>query len=108
MTQRDFRRVLDLESPRAELRKQGVAEDALPRGLPRIRFHDLRHTSATLLLQENVHPKVVSERLGHSGIRITLDIYSHVLPGMQEQAAQTLEASSKLKRGGVRVERVKS
>jgi integrase len=56
-------------------------------GLPGIRFHDLRHTHATQLLRQGVHPKIVSERLGHSTIGITLDTYSHVLPGMQEDAA---------------------
>ena len=60
-------------------------------GLPDMRFHDLRHTNATLLLEAGVPAKVVSERLGHSGIGITLDIYSHVLPTMQEQAASKLE-----------------
>jgi integrase len=60
--------------------------------LPRIRFHDLRHTHATLLLSAGVHPKVVQERLGHSSIAITLDIYSHVAPGMQEDAAAKLGA----------------
>ena len=49
-------------------------------GLTRIRLHDLRHTWATLALQAGIHPKVVSERLGHSTIAITLDIYSHVTP----------------------------
>jgi integrase len=66
---------------------QSVAARA---GVPHIRFHDLRHCSATLLLREGVHPKVVQERLGHSGISITMDTYSHVLPGMQEQAASRL------------------
>jgi integrase len=56
-------------------------------GLPRIRLHDLRHTAATLALGAGIHPKVVSERLGHSSITITLDTYSHVLPSMQEDAA---------------------
>ncbi len=55
--------------------------------LPDIRFHDLRHTSATLLLSQGVHPKVVQERLGHSQISVTLDTYSHVLPTMQIEAA---------------------
>lgn len=59
-------------------------------GLPPIRFHDLRHSSATLLLSQGVHPKVVQERLGHSQISITLDTYSHVLPGLQEEAARRL------------------
>ena len=58
--------------------------------VPHIRFHDLRHCSATLLLRQGVHPKVVQERLGHSGISVTLDVYSHVLPGMQEDAAALL------------------
>ena len=60
-------------------------------GLPRIRLHDLRHTHATLMLQANVHPKVVSERLGHANISITLDVYSHVLPGMQKAAAEAFD-----------------
>ncbi len=61
-------------------------------GLPRIRFHDLRHTAATMLLQLNVHPKVVSEQLGHSQIGITLDTYSHVTPTMQRESAAILDA----------------
>ncbi len=59
--------------------------------LPQIRFHDLRHTCATLLLTKNVNPKIVSEMLGHATIAITLDTYSHVLPNMQEHAAKALE-----------------
>jgi len=53
-------------------------------GLPDIRFHDLRHSSATMLLSVGVHPKVVQEILGHSQISMTMDIYSHVLPTMQQ------------------------
>ena len=60
--------------------------------IPRIRFHDLRHTCATLLLQQDIHPKVVCELLGHSNIKITLDTYSHVLPDMQQQATAAMEA----------------
>lgn len=56
-----------------------------------VRFHDLRHTHATLLLADGVNPKVVSERLGHSNIRITLDTYAHVLPTMQEEAVKSIE-----------------
>jgi integrase len=56
--------------------------------VPRIRFHDLRHTHATLLLQAGTNPKVVSERLGHSTVSITLDTYSHVIPSLQEDAAK--------------------
>jgi integrase len=74
IVQRDFRRISD----RA--------------GLRRIRFHDLRHCHATLLLHLGVHPKIVQERLGHANISMTLDTYSHVVPGMQEQAIRALEA----------------
>jgi len=61
-------------------------------GVPKIRFHDLRHTHATFLLQEGVHPKIVSERLGHKNVSITLDIYSHVLPSMQKKAAEAFQS----------------
>jgi integrase len=70
------------------VRLSGKASD-----LPRIRFHDLRHTHATHLLASGVHPKVAQERLGHSSIGITLDLYSHVLPGMQEDAAAKVDAA---------------
>jgi integrase len=60
-------------------------------GLPDLRFHDLRHTAATLMLQQGVHPKIVQERLGHSDITLTLNTYSHVLPAMQEDAAEKLD-----------------
>jgi integrase len=59
--------------------------------VPRVRFHDLRHTCATLLLLAGENPKVVSERLGHASVEITLAIYSHVLPGMQKAAAEELD-----------------
>jgi Site-specific recombinase XerD len=57
-----------------------------------VRFHDLRHTHATQLLKAGVHPKVVQERLGHASIGITLDTFSHVMPGMQEEAAKKIDA----------------
>ena len=60
-------------------------------GVSDLRFHDLRHTSATMALARGIHPKVVQERLGHSTIGITLDTYSHVLPSMQEDAAERME-----------------
>jgi integrase len=60
--------------------------------LPTVRFHDLRHTAATLLLAQGVHPKIVQERLGHSQISLTLDTYSHVLPSMGREAASKLDA----------------
>jgi integrase len=60
-------------------------------GLKGIRLHDLRHAHATILLQQGVHPKIVQERLGHSSVATTLDIYSHVLPGLQEAAARRFD-----------------
>lgn len=60
-------------------------------GLPRIRFHDLRHTVASLLLAAGTHPKLVQEQLGHSTVQLTLDVYSHVLPSLRKQVADTLE-----------------
>lgn len=60
--------------------------------LPDIRFHDLRHSTATLLLKKKVHPKVVQEILGHAQIGITMNLYSHVLPGIQEEAINELNA----------------
>jgi integrase len=57
-------------------------------GLPRIRFHDLWHSAATILLSMGVNPKVIQELLGHSQISMTLGIYSHVLPGMQSEAME--------------------
>ena len=59
--------------------------------VPQIRFHDLRHTHATLLLAKGINVKVISERLGHSNIKVTLDTYSHVLPTMQEEAVRKLD-----------------
>jgi integrase len=61
--------------------------------LPRLRFHDLRHAHATHMLSSGVHPKVASERLGHSKIGITLDLYSHVLPNMQVDAAAIVDGA---------------
>jgi integrase len=61
-------------------------------GLPQITIHCLRHSHATQLLRQGVHPKIVQERLGHSTAAFTLQVYSHVLPGMQEQAVADLQA----------------
>jgi integrase len=61
-------------------------------GLPAIRFHDLRHTHATMALRAGVHPKIVSERLGHSTVSMTLDVYSHAVPSMQREAAEAIAA----------------
>lgn len=60
-------------------------------GVKVIRFHDARHTHASLMLKQGIHPKIVQERLGHSTIAITLDTYSHVVPGLQEAAAQRFD-----------------
>jgi integrase len=62
-------------------------------GVPRIRLHDLRHTYATLALKTGVHPKVVSERLGHATVGITLDLYSHVTPAIARDAADAVAAT---------------
>jgi integrase len=67
-------------------------ENCVPKlGLPRIRFHDLRHTLATMMLAAGQHPKVVAEMLGHSQVRITLETYTHVLPSIQRGAAEKAE-----------------
>jgi integrase len=60
--------------------------------LPNIRLYDLRHTAATLALVAGVSPKVVSEQLGHASVAFTLEVYSHVLPHMQDEAAMRVEA----------------
>ena len=60
-------------------------------GFQGIRLHDARHSHASLMLAQNVHPKIVSERLGHSSVSITLDVYSHVIPGLQEAAARQFD-----------------
>jgi integrase len=57
-------------------------------GIKPIRLHDARHTQASLMLKQGAHPKAVQERLGHAGIQIALDIYSHVAPGLQEAAGR--------------------
>ena len=61
-----------------------------------IRLHDARHTHASLMLKQGIHPKIVQERLGHSSIQITLDTYSHVAPGLQEAAAQRFDELVKI------------
>ncbi|MBC7341192.1 MAG: site-specific integrase [Clostridia bacterium] len=73
-------------------------------GLPKVRLHDLRHTHASLLLARGVHPKVVQERLGHSSITLTLDLYSHLAPGLEEGAAHTLDGLLRKERGPARTQ----
>ncbi len=70
---------------------RALQEIARSIGLWGVRLHDLRHAHATILLQQGVHPKIVQERLGHSTVATTLDIYSHVLPGLQEAAARRFD-----------------
>jgi integrase len=62
-------------------------------GLTPLRFHDLRHTAAGLLIAQNVHPKIIQSRLGHSSIAVTLDRYGHLLPNLDGQVAEGLEAT---------------
>ena len=77
-----------MDGPTVTHRFQNLLKSA---GLPRMRFHDLRHTCATLLLAQGVHPRVVMEILGHSQIAITMNLYSHVIPAMQEEVATRLD-----------------
>lgn len=69
--------------------------------VPKIRFHDLRHSHATIMLQLGEHPKVVSERLGHSSTHVTMETYSHVLPSIQASAAKKFSQALKGKRNSV-------
>lgn len=61
-------------------------------GLPKIRFHDLRHSAATLMLAQGVSPRVIMETLGHSQIGMTMNLYAHVMPSMQRDAADLMDA----------------
>jgi integrase len=84
------------------LRKRHVASLLERAGLPAdTRFHDLRHTCATLLLSRNVHPKYVQERLGHANIAITLDTYSQVIPDMGDATARAMEDALEGEQPGV-------
>lgn len=73
------------------LAKRSFKQFLAAAGLPKIRFHDLRHTAATLMLSRDVHPKVVSEMLGHADISITLRVYAHVTPHMQQVAVRVMD-----------------
>jgi integrase len=75
----------------SNLRQRSFAPLLRRAGLPHMRFHDLRHTCATLLLSRGVHPKFVQELLGHATIAITLDTYSHVMPSMGDATARAME-----------------
>jgi integrase len=76
--------------PRSMTHQFIFAIEKLP-NLPRVRFHDLRHSHATQLLTEGIHPKIAQERLGHSTITTTLDLYSHVTNTMQDEAAERID-----------------
>lgn len=76
---------------RSNFRKRSFLKLLVLSKLPKIRFHDLRHSAATLLLSKAVHPKIVQERLGHSQISVTLDTYSHVLPSLQKEAVAKID-----------------
>lgn len=86
---RSFWKIIHRANKAAEKAAEQTGQPAVP--LRRIRFHDLRHTSATLLLLADVNVKIVSERLGHANIQLTLDTYSHVLPTMQKKAAEKMD-----------------
>ena len=77
----------------SNLRQRSFAPLLKRAGLPQITFPDLRHTCASLLFQRNVHPKFVQELLGHASVAITLDTYSHMLPGMGGEAADAIGAA---------------
>jgi integrase len=72
---------------KSNFRRQSFARIVAAAGVPYIRPYDMRHTAATMLLLAGIHPKVVSEMLGHSSVMITLTVYSHVLPMIQREAA---------------------
>ena len=74
----------------SNLRNRSFASLLKKAGLPQITFHDLRHTTASLLFSKNVHPKFVQELLGHASVAFTLDTYSHMLPGMGGEAADAM------------------
>ena len=87
----DFVFAINGEPPRPQSITRAWQAGCKKAGVKVIRFHDARHTHATLLLKSGVHPKIVQERLGHSSISITLDTYSHVIPGMQKGAANKFD-----------------
>ena len=91
LTQRHFRPILAKAGTAKEGEEQSAVTGLWPDKLKTLRLYDLRHSCATLLLAAGENPKVVSERLGHARIVLTLDIYSHVLPSMQQAATEKLE-----------------
>jgi len=88
---------LDGHPYRPETISRAFENLAVRAGVKKIRFHDARHTHASLMLKQGIHPKIVQERLGHSSIAITLDTYSHVAPGLQQAAANRFDEVLSLK-----------
>jgi integrase len=87
-SQDGFSTILGIITPRPRTWRRVLATA----NVGHVRWHDLRHAHATLMLASGVHPKIVSERLGHASVGITLDTYSHVLPGLQAAAAEALDS----------------
>jgi integrase len=81
--------------PRSLTHEFAIIMQRLKEDLPRVRFHDLRHSHATQLLAAGLHPKIAQERLGHSTIATTMDIYSHVTAQVHEDAAAKIDAAYK-------------
>ena len=75
----------------SNLLRQSYKPNLKDAGLPKIRFHDLRHTAASLMLNHGVPVLIVSKRLGHSQPSITLDVYGHIMPSMQEEVANIMD-----------------
>ena len=91
LTQRHFEPILKRAGTAQENEREADVRELWPERLAHLRLYDLRHSCATLLLAAGENPKVVSERLGHASVVLTLDTYSHVLPSMQQAATRKLE-----------------
>jgi integrase len=89
LDRRHFKEIIERTNEAIRVENEEIGSGRL--GPPVIRLYDLRHTMATLLISKGVNPKVVSERLGHSSISLTLDTYSHVLPAVQQDATEHME-----------------
>jgi integrase len=89
LDRRHFKKII--KGANVAIKKANEENGANKPELRTIRLYDLRHTMATLLLSKGINPKIVSERLGHSSIALTLDTYSHVLPTMQQDATDQIE-----------------